>query len=53
MGILFTAFSEPLEITLQNELHEYTGCTDSYLSCSNPTTNYGDLTTLKIRCDGG
>jgi hypothetical protein len=52
-GILFTAFTEPEEITLQNGLGQYSGCSDTYLSCSNPNTNYGDSKTLKIRCDGG
>lgn len=53
LGALFSAFCEPEEVTLQRGLNQYIGCMDSYLSCNNPTTNYGNSKTLKIRCDGG
>ena len=52
LSSIFTVFSEPEEIVLQNGLDQYNDCIDADYRNTNKNTNYANSTTLEVRCDG-
>jgi len=55
MGLIFSAWSAPVEKVLQNGLEGYAGCVDAFVisKAGYETVNYGNADTLEIRWDDG